>query len=297
MLLDCQIDCFEYLYKVGMTKSISKVAHHSHISQSALSQQIQKLEGCLECKLLTRSNKGVELTETGCVVQKYADNIIRTYKKMMEDLNDLDTNSNIIKIEACWLVVTYVLPKILYKIKQNFPKHHFALIPEFSDKIEQDVLNGICNLGFSCQEPSDSSLSCHQIGTDEIVLVALSNYKIPEEININDLLKYPLIMLNDKLMPNNILNEHLNAYGYNIEDLNILFNVGSIEPVKLSVLKGYGIAFLPYATVKEDIWKKQLKLINIANFSMDYDMYLIHNKNACLDNCDKKIIQYFKKNL
>ncbi len=295
MPLDCQIDCFDYLYKVGMAKSISKVAHHAHISQSALSQQIQKLEDCLECKLLTRSNKGVELTETGCVVQKYADNIIKTYNKMIEDLDNLDTNGNIIKIEACWLVVTYVLPNILFKIKKKFPKHHFALIPEFSDKIQEDVLNGICNLGFSCQKPNDSSLAHHKIGTDKIVLVTLSNYKIPKEINVDDLLKYPLIMLNDKLMQNNILNEHLNEYGYSLEDLNILFNVGSIEPIKLSVLKGYGIAFLPYESVKEEIWKKELKTINISNFSMNYDMYLIHNKNTYINRCDKKLIQHFEK--
>ena len=67
------IECFAYFYKVAMAKSISKVASSSHISQSALSQQIQKLEESLDQKLLIRSNKGVELTEVGNIVLKYSD--------------------------------------------------------------------------------------------------------------------------------------------------------------------------------------------------------------------------------
>lgn len=64
------IEYFDYFYQVAKLRSISKVAKQIHISQSALSQQIQKLEDSLGFTLLERSNKGVVLTDMGEVVLK-----------------------------------------------------------------------------------------------------------------------------------------------------------------------------------------------------------------------------------
>ena len=86
------IEYFDYFYKVAKLKSISKVAKNIHISQSALSQQIQKLEDSLGYKLLERSNKGVELTEMGEIVLKYSENIIKVYENMMEELDKGKSN-------------------------------------------------------------------------------------------------------------------------------------------------------------------------------------------------------------
>jgi len=92
------IESLEYFQEIAKLKSISKVANNSHISQPALSQQIQKLEDSLEKKLFIRSNRGVKLTESGEIVLKYADNIIRTYNKMISDLNEQENKE--IKIEV-----------------------------------------------------------------------------------------------------------------------------------------------------------------------------------------------------
>ena len=110
------IESLGYFYLVGKTKSISKVAAEVHLSQSALSQQIQKLENSLGCELLTRSNRGVELTSDGEIVFKYAGYIINTYDKMQQDLGSHD--NNVIKIEATYPVATYALPCTLYRMKK-----------------------------------------------------------------------------------------------------------------------------------------------------------------------------------
>ena len=65
------IDSLNYFYQVANSKSISTVAKNSHISQSALSQQIAKLENKLNVKLFTRTNKGVSLTPEGEILFKY----------------------------------------------------------------------------------------------------------------------------------------------------------------------------------------------------------------------------------
>ena len=184
------IEYLEHFYQVATIGSISKVAKDAHISQSALSQQIFKLEEILDHKLLERSNKGVELTQKGKIVLKYADNILRTYDTMLQHLQSDNETTQIIKIEACWPIATYSLPCVMYKMKNKFPKYSYQLNPNESDRIEENILNDICDLGVIYRIPKNAELSYHKIGKDRIVLVSPGNYKIPQEIELKDLIKY-----------------------------------------------------------------------------------------------------------
>lgn len=288
------IDLFEYFYNVAKAKSISKVANNSHISQSALSQQIQKLEDGLGYKLLLRSNRGVELTEEGKIVQKYAENIIKTYNKMLEDLN-IVSNSSTIRIDSCQTVSTYALPCTLYDLKKKFPNHEFILSSNASNIVEQNVLNDIIDLGFIYEEPNDHSLAYYKVATDELVLVAGEEYNVPEEIEIKDLVKYPFVTHTDKLDIEEKLNNYLSKTDSKNEKLNILFSLGSTESVKTTIVKGYGIAFVPYISVKKELYTKQLKQIKVKDFTLNYEIYCIYKKSTSLNKNISEIIKYFKK--
>lgn len=114
------LDALKYFHIVVEEKSISKAANKTHISQSALSQMIHKLEEDLGVALLHRSNKGVTLTEPGEIVLKYSNNILKNLEKMLEDIKDYDSNRNKITISGTWSLSAYSLPCMLYKIKKNY---------------------------------------------------------------------------------------------------------------------------------------------------------------------------------
>jgi DNA-binding transcriptional LysR family regulator len=294
MLVQCQIDCFEYFYQVCMMKNISRAASNIHISQSALSQQLKKLENSLGCELLTRSNKGVELTELGSVVLKYADGITKNYRKMLENLSNVDKYNNMIKIEACLPVDTHILPNTLYRIKKKYPHHNYELNSNSSENIKQDVLNNICDIGFVCGKPKDRSLLSFKIGADKLVLVTSSHFRIPERIYVKNLLEYPLIIL-ENFNISEKLDPVLKNDGYNSNDLDILFNFTSIESIKSLLFKRCGVSFLPYESVKKELQAKQLKLIDVLDFTIDYDIYLINKMNGYINNSVTEFLKYFKQ--
>lgn len=273
------LECFSYFYNVAMTKSISKVAANSHISQSALSQQIQKLEESLGQKLLIRSNKGVELTEMGNIVFKYSDNIIRTYNKMLEEMNNHENGDQNIQIEACWPLALYALPCTLYDMKKKFQMHNYILKSNSANAIEQNILNNISDIGFIYGKPKDESLVSLEIGHDDIVLVAPYMMGISDEISIKDLYEYPLIMLEDNLRIKRYIRSHLINIGYKIEELNILLNMDTAEAVKSSLSQGFGMSFLPYISVKKELYQKQLKLVKIKEINIRYPINIVCKKD------------------
>src|SRR5258707_4192922 len=56
---------FRYFIAVAEESSLGRATHRLHVSQPAVSQQINDLEDMLGLKLLTRNSRGVELTEAG----------------------------------------------------------------------------------------------------------------------------------------------------------------------------------------------------------------------------------------
>lgn len=288
------IQSFEFFYKVCLAKSISKVANESHISQSALSQQIQKLENSLGYELFIRSNKGVELTKQGEVVFRYAENLIRTYKKMLEELDNLSTEEKII-VEGSYPIATYSLPCSLFRLKQKYPNYNYELITNYSDNIIEDVSNDICDLGFVIKKPDNNILSNYKMGIERIALVADPKYNIEKSITIDELFKHPIIMLDNKFKIKNQLEEIFKKAGHDIKNLNVVFNFDSIEAVKSSVFKGYGISFLPYSSVKQEIYKKQLKLVKIKEVKMHYEIYLITKKDEFKTQSVIDFVEYFKE--
>jgi len=162
-------------------------------------------------------------------------------------------------------------------------------------QIEQNVMNNICDLGVIYGKPQNEDLSYHHIGVDKLVLVASPTYEIEEEINFEDLLTHPLVLLSDSTNIQENISVKLRDLKKDMKDLNVLYYSDSTESVKSSVLNDYGIGFLPYIAIKKDVYRKQLKMITISDFSIEYDMYLIYDKRITKNSVLNDFISYFMK--
>lgn len=289
------IESLKYFYDVVKVKSISKAAANAHISQSALSQQIQKLEDSLGHKLLMRSNKGVEATEMGRIVIKYAENISRTYDKMIDEMTNAEKLEQKIKIEACWSISDYALPCALYVIKKKYPNHDYVLISNSSEHIEEDVLNDLCDFGFMCSEPVMKRLNVMKVAKDDLVLVGINSDEFPDSVTMEEAVGLPFIMLTEKFRLRKKILEEFKQAGYNYEDLNTVFNLDSIESVKASVQKGYGVSILPYLAVKRELYTKKLKAIEVSDRNLSYDIFFVHKKGTDVKVAAKEFMERFKE--
>lgn len=288
------LESLKYFREVASEKSISKVAKKSHISQSALSQLIQKLEEDFGYKLLNRSNKGVALTELGEIVLKYSNNIIRNYETMLEELETTVKQHNKVRINGTWSLVTYSLPCVIYKIKKKYPNHQYELIASTGEETIRDVQNDICDFGIINDKiDTDHHLFTYPMGKEKIVLIAPGKYNIPDKIQIEDLMKYDMIMCNSNEHIYKNLEKALSSVQKNIEDLNVIFNATTDGAVKLAVSNGYGLAFVPYESIKHELYEKTVKVIDIEDVSLDYDIYLISKKLNQLSQARKESIEYF----
>lgn len=272
------IEALKYYVSVVEEKSISKAADKLHLSQSALSQMIQKLEEDFGHELLTRSNRGVILTAAGEIVLKYAHNIIKNLDKMQEELKNFDANQNKINISGTWSLAAYSLPCMIYKIKKQFPQFIFELNAKGGDEIVLDIKNDLADFGFVDTQIEDSELISYKMGQEKVVLIAKKDYKVDEIIELEDLFKIELIMCTMNKKTCEHLSDALKVKNRKLEQLNVIFNADSLSAVKSSVLNGYGMAFVPYESVKHELYEKSVKLVEVKDVMLDYDIFMISKK-------------------
>ncbi len=76
-----------YVLEVASCRSMSRAADRLYVSQSAISQQIQKLEQELGCVLFTRTVYGLQLTSAGESFCRLARPVIDAWQELCEELN------------------------------------------------------------------------------------------------------------------------------------------------------------------------------------------------------------------
>lgn len=290
-----QVEHIILFSKIANEKSISKVAAASHISQPALSQQMQRLEEEVGLKLFERSNRGIELTDAGRVMQKYAHQLIRSYDSFREEIDNLQHNSGTYRIASTSVAGNYTLPCTLFKLKNKFQKFQFSLSSMPSKEVVRQILDDRADVGFVVGTVEEPGLVCKKAFSDVIHLVAARDYNVKDRISIESLEKYPLIMLNENFSSYRMLLNQIKNMGYNIDDFQVLYHLDSTESVKASVIGKYGMAFLPHMAVKKELYLQQLKIVEADELHLVYDVSMVYKtKDPSSSNLIRNVTKYFE---
>lgn len=140
------INKYKVFLAVAEFKSFSKAAEYLYISQPAISHSIKELEEQLNTKLFIRTKKSVSLTEEGEKIKIYIRNAFNTIslgeKLLKENKNDLN---GIIRIGIYSHISLFMLPNIIKKFKQKYPKSKFSIYStsnlEMLDKLKNNEID------------------------------------------------------------------------------------------------------------------------------------------------------------
>jgi DNA-binding transcriptional LysR family regulator len=163
-----------------------------------------------------------------------------------------------------------------------------------SDKIEENVLNDICEVGFITRNSNKEDLESKNVIEEKVVLISPKNYEIPEKIFLEEILNHPLIILQEECIIKDNLDMSLNDLGYNLDDLNILAQLESTEAIKTLVQKGYGLGFVPYNAVKEEYFDERLQISRIKDYNLDYNIYMVNKPSKKLTSETREFIKEFR---
>ena len=241
------------------TSSITKAAANLHLTQPAVSMQLQNLERTLDSELLIRSNKGVQMTDAGRVLFSYAQSFITLASNLKQDLESLHNDTReVLSIGTCSPIGQYARPCALYMFKQKYPQVGVRVQNMTTAEVVERLRDHSIDLGFIEGEIGKPGLYEKIILQSDLVAITPpdgSGGGGAQSTDANDFSVTPLILATDHC-----------AIG-SLADLSVMqpaIEMDGLEAVKSAVASGHGFSVVPYFTVKKELYSGMLKKAEVA---------------------------------
>jgi DNA-binding transcriptional LysR family regulator len=274
------IEHLKTLQEIARLCSFSEVAKKLHISQPAVSFQIQKLEHELGVQLIDRSQRSVELTEAGKRLLRFAETVEEEREKLRRDLDNMrEEVTGELLTGASTIPGEYILPGLLAKFKNLHPAVTIRVEVSDSLTVMNRIRENIYETGFCGVLPDGQDLGHFKIGEDEIVLIANREHPFAgkTEIRPEDLAGEPFIFREDTSGTQRSLEKMLEKSGLDISKLTPRLILGSTQAVISAVAAGAGIAFISSLAIK-DGGAPAVKQIPLHGLHFNRDFYCIFRR-------------------
>lgn len=272
---------------------VTKLAKKLGISQSTISLSIKSLEEKIGENLFDRIGKKLVLNERGRIFKNFIEEPVLKLKDA-ENIFKQNKLCGYIKIASSKSFSFFPLPNIIYKFKNTYPNVYIEKLTDNTKVIVEKIKEGELDLGFIEDETTDKDIIKEFIGKDELIIVSSDPKYRDKEVDIKDLLEKKWILREKGSGTRQVFERYLKDLFYK---LNIFFICSNIEEI-IQIIKHNQDTFsvVSKKIVEEDIKKGVLFPVNVKNFKIYRNLYIIYHKEKYLSLILKKFLDFTKKN-
>lgn len=124
---------------------VTRAAGFLHLTQSAVSMQIKRLEDLLGLELLDRSGRSISLTASGEQLLGYARRMVALNDEVMARLTDQAFEGEV-SLGVPHDVVQPAIPRVLQRFHASFPRVRVQLVSSYTRELRALFAKGECDL-------------------------------------------------------------------------------------------------------------------------------------------------------
>jgi DNA-binding transcriptional LysR family regulator len=282
---------------VAETKSFSKASEIIHLTQPAVSLQIQALEELYETKIFDRSSNTVVLTPAGEILYRYAKEILSLYAAAAKDIGELTgLVKGSISVGASTTIGNHVLPSVIADFKKTHPKIKVHLLVGNTKRIIELLNSGNVDIGLAEGDVTKQKLIVERLIQDELVVIvsSLHPWAKKKEMSIFDVAKEPFIVREEGSGTRQIIEKYLSKHGISTHDMKVSMVLGSTQAIKEAVESGVGISIVSRWAARKENKYGSLKLLSLKEEKFLRDFSLIFHKNAIASHAVDEFLTYLK---
>jgi len=256
-----------------------KAAEKLFISQPGLSKQIQQLETELNAKLVSRTNRKVELTAAGLRLALEAKKWTELIQLGLEKTRLIhEVSEGSLKLGYVGSAMQETVPRLLENFKAKHPSVKFSLSEMDNSAQVESLLEGSIDIGFVRLSQVPKSLEMKTVLTEPFCLV------LPESHRLNSKTLKHMNELKDESF---ILFEKDYSPTYYSELMSLFLDSGYVPQVThtsvnaLTIFKmvenGFGLAVVPRSLKRS--YSMNIKFIDLDHFPQRTNLNVVWKKS------------------
>ncbi|MHC4956807.1 MAG: LysR family transcriptional regulator [Planctomycetota bacterium] len=238
------MDLLRSLSEVARRGAITEAARALHLTQPALSRRIQLLEEEFGAELLSRSRKGVRLTELGRLVEAEGRQLVERFERLQRDVGaHLRLEQGTVRIGGGATAVSFLLPGLIREFRQEHREIVFQVKEAGSREIEAAVLREELELGIVTLPAQARELDVTPVLDDPIVLAAARDHPLVrrKRVHTSDLDGMPLIGFEAGSAIRRLIDDALQDAGVRVD---VVMELRAIQSMLRMVALKLGLAFV-----------------------------------------------------
>jgi DNA-binding transcriptional LysR family regulator len=235
-----ELDLFRSFVAVAEARSFSRAARAIHLSQSALSRQIGRMEAELGVSLFERYGQHVECTRAGEVLLPLARAVIRRGDDAVALVREQASAKSLARIGATAVVHAHFLAPILASFVTTHQEVTLDIVESDDGLIEEAILRGELDCGVVTAWGQSRAAVRHLL-TEEIVLVVPQDHPLATQSRIawSMLANEPLVLPRSTVNASNVVMDAMRHAGF---EPKISYRAAYPELTKALVRRGMGVA-------------------------------------------------------
>lgn len=272
-------------HTVAEKGSFSYAAQALHMTQPAVTMQVQSLEDYFGAKLFHRSTKKIELSEAGRTLLPFAMRSIELIKEtdigMSQFTHMLEGR---LHLGASMTVGEYILPRLLGPFGKDYPNISVSMKVINTRQILEEILNHQLNFGIVEAEVHHPDVHVEAVMNDELMLLVPRNHPLADQLTVTmeAVLKYPFVLREQGSGTRMVMEEEMARAGYDPSDMKIVMELGSTGAVKSAVEAGLGISILSQSSLKHEATLGVLVVKRIEDICFSRSFHAIYLNSTIL---------------
>ncbi len=272
-------------YQLVKQGSFTKAADASYRTQSAVSQQIMKLEDEFQCQLINRiSRKKFTLTPAGEKLYTFAASVISEYERLAEDISLIrGLPSGKLKIAAPFTTLYHLFPEKFEMYLRAYPHVELTILDRPQGQAIELLKAGDIDVAIALQSEVPKGLDVRKWKEIETVLMVPRKHPLlrVKQIKLSNIAKYPLILppKSPDSHSRSLIDDKFSKEGV---EYRVIMESSNVELSSRYAEAGIGLAFATVAKGLNPLKGRRLRFIPMKDFFAADHIAVITRKDRSL---------------
>jgi DNA-binding transcriptional LysR family regulator len=289
---------FEVFAIVAGYRNLTRASGDLHLSQPALTHQLKTLEAKYKTKLYRKVRNGIELTDAGKLVFKYATKVLRQHDGLKLRLS---TTTAAMKVPSLTVGGSYspsiaLLPGLLTRFRKRHPGVQLNLTTDKKREIEKRIETSEVDIAVVTNPTPSQFLVVEPYRNEPLVAFVSSTHPLAgkRKLTLKDLIRIPLVIRDGKGghgSTEQILKD-LRKNGVSSE---FAMRCDSPQAVKEAVRQNLGLGILFKTSIAADIRRGEFKKINLVGLELVGKSYIVYHKYKLLTPSAQAFLELLRR--
>lgn len=267
------------------TMNYRLAAQRLHLSQPAVTKQIQSLEQLLQTKLFYYDGHTLHKTEKCLLLERYA--ISQQYQFEELQLAIADKKRLKLRIGATKTIGDYVLIDAI-KDYLSCPSHELSLVVDNTKHLLQMLDENALDFAVIEGTFSKTKYDFYLLRMEPFVGICAKNSPLcGKHLSIADLLNETIIVREEGSGTRRIFEERLTASGYELSDFYRDVSISSFVSIKALVASGIGISFLYHSVTSHE---NDIGTFTVDGITEPHAFHVVYTRNTNAKNYSEEFL-------